>query len=360
MRLIDLALAFPSMLLIILVVSAWRPGVSSLVVGIGVALAPGLARLARALSAREARRDYVLAARLGGTRTPRILVQEMLPNIAGPMLVQTVMTLSIAAGFAAGLSYLGLGIQPPTPDWGYMVQAGQEFLYSAPRLVVLPAAATLVFVIACNFVGDDLRDALDPRGRHEAAHALAASASGCSRCRWCCSRWPRWSSSRCACCPARPRPRWRSGGGSGQQTAAEVAQNEARISEALGLDESLREQYLTFLSDLVHLDLGRSFYGGNDITGLLGDTLPATIELTVAAMLIAMLLGVVTGVVAALRKDTWVDTLTRTRGHRQLLAAVVRARRTRPSWSSASGCSGCRCSAGCPTSSTTTRSPTSS
>jgi len=163
MRLMDLALAFPAMLLIILVVAAWRPGVSSLVAGIGVSLAPGLARLARALSAREAGRDYVLAARLGGTRAPRILVQELLPNIAGPLLAQVVMTLSVAAGFAAGLSYLGLGIQPPTPDWGYMVQAGQEFLYTAPRLVVLPAAATLIFVVACNFVGDDLRDALDPR-----------------------------------------------------------------------------------------------------------------------------------------------------------------------------------------------------
>ncbi|GAB7047098.1 ABC transporter permease [Catenuloplanes indicus] len=164
MRLMDLALAFPSMLLIILIVSAWRPGVGSMVVGIALALAPGLARLARALAAREARRDYVLAAKLGGTRGPRILVQEILPNIAGPMLAQVVMTLSVAAGFAAGLSYLGLGIQPPTPDWGYMVQAGQEFLYTAPRLVVLPAAATLLFVVACNFVGDDLRDALDPRG----------------------------------------------------------------------------------------------------------------------------------------------------------------------------------------------------
>jgi peptide/nickel transport system permease protein len=121
--------------------------------------------LARALTAREAARDYVLAARLGGTRSPRIMVQEILPNIAGPMLAQVVMTLSVAAGFAAGLSYLGLGIQPPTPDWGYMVQAGQEFIYTAPRLVVLPATLTLVFVVACNFVGDDLRDALDPRSR---------------------------------------------------------------------------------------------------------------------------------------------------------------------------------------------------
>lgn len=164
MRLVDLALAFPSILLVILLVAAAGPGTVSLIVGIGVSLAPGLARLARALTAREAARDYVVACRLGGTGTPRILVRELLPNIAGPMLAQVVMTLSIAAGFAAGLSYIGLGIQPPQPDWGYMVQAGQEFLYSAPRLVVLPATLTLLFVVACNFVGDDLRDALDPRG----------------------------------------------------------------------------------------------------------------------------------------------------------------------------------------------------
>ncbi|MEW1642432.1 ABC transporter permease [Streptomyces sp. NPDC091219] len=164
MRVVDLALAFPSILLVILLVAAAGPGTTSLVVGVGVSLAPGLARLARALTARESARDYVVAARLGGTRGPRVLFQEILPNIAGPMVAQVVMTLSVAAGFAAGLSYLGLGIQPPTPDWGYMVQAGQEFLYSAPRLVVLPAALTLLFVVACNFVGDDLRDALDPKG----------------------------------------------------------------------------------------------------------------------------------------------------------------------------------------------------
>jgi peptide/nickel transport system permease protein len=104
------------------------------------------------------------------------------------------------------------------------------------------------------------------------------------------------------------------GGGSGQATAAEVRENEARINEALGLDKSLPEQYGGFLDDLVHLDLGSSFYGGNSITGLLGSALPATIELTVAAMLIAVLLGLGTGVLAALRKDTWVDTLTRTVG----------------------------------------------
>jgi ABC-type dipeptide/oligopeptide/nickel transport system permease subunit len=158
----DVALTFPAMLLSILIVAAWRPGVPSLVTGIGATLAPGLARLARALTACEATRDYVLAARLSGARTARILIREVLPNIAGPMLAQVVMTLSVAAGLAAGLSYLGLGIQPPTPDWGYMAQAGQEFLHTAPRLVTLPAAASLLFVVACSLAGDDLRDAVDP------------------------------------------------------------------------------------------------------------------------------------------------------------------------------------------------------
>jgi peptide/nickel transport system permease protein len=164
MRVTDLGLAFPSVLLIILMVAAGGAGATSLVAGIGVALAPGIARLARALAARESARDYVLAARMAGARGPHVLFREILPNVAGPLLVQVLMTLSIAAGFAAGMSYLGLGIQPPTPDWGYMVQAGQEFVYGAPSLVVLPALATLVFVVACNFVGDDVRDALDPRG----------------------------------------------------------------------------------------------------------------------------------------------------------------------------------------------------
>jgi ABC-type dipeptide/oligopeptide/nickel transport system permease subunit len=158
----DLALTFPSMLLILLIVAAWKPGVGSLVTGIGLTLAPGLARLARVLAAVEANRDYVLAARACGARTGRILVWEVLPNVAGPLLAQVVMTLSVAAGFCGGISYLGLGIQPPAPDWGYMAQAGQEYLYTAPRLVALPATATLLFVVACNLAGDDLRDAVDP------------------------------------------------------------------------------------------------------------------------------------------------------------------------------------------------------
>lgn len=165
MRMVDLVLAFPSILLIILFVTVIGSGAVALVAGIAVAMAPGFARLVRALTAREASRDYTHAAVLAGARTPRILLIEILPNLGGPLLVQCMTTVSVAAGFSAGMSYIGLGIQPPTADWGYMVQAGQQFMYTAPALVIIPALLTLVFVVACNLVGDDLRDRLDPEGR---------------------------------------------------------------------------------------------------------------------------------------------------------------------------------------------------
>ena len=162
MRVVDLGLALPSVMLIILLVAGLGTGPAGLILGIGISLAPGTARIARALAARERSRDYVTAARLGGARAPGIMLGELLPNMAGQLLAQAAMTLSVAAGFEAGLSYIGLGIQPPTPDWGYMVAEGQQFLYGAPSLVVLPAVATVIFVVACNFVADDLRDAFDP------------------------------------------------------------------------------------------------------------------------------------------------------------------------------------------------------
>ncbi|TXN30399.1 ABC transporter permease [Lacisediminihabitans profunda] len=163
MRTTDLVLAFPSLLLIILLVSVTGAGPFPLVTGITVAMAPSFARLVRALCAREMARDYVTSATLAGTRAPRIMLVEILPNLTGPLLVQVMTTISVAAGFSAGMSYIGLGIQPPQPDWGYMVQAAQQFIYSQPSLIILPATCTLLFVVACNFVGDDLRDRFDLR-----------------------------------------------------------------------------------------------------------------------------------------------------------------------------------------------------
>jgi peptide/nickel transport system permease protein len=165
MRSVDVLLAFPSMLLVILIVAAIGTGAPPLVLGIGVAMSPVFARVVRATASREMNRDYVLAARASGARSRRIMTAEILPNMAGPLLVQAFAILSISAGFAAALSYIGLGIQPPRADWGYMVKAGQEFVFTEPALVVVPGLLTMLFVIACNFVGDDLRDAFDPRRR---------------------------------------------------------------------------------------------------------------------------------------------------------------------------------------------------
>jgi peptide/nickel transport system permease protein len=165
MRGVDVLLAFPSMLLVILVVAAIGTGAAPLILGIGVAMSPVFARVVRATASREMNRDYVLAARASGARSTRIMTVEILPNMAGPLLVQAFAILSISAGFAAALSYIGLGIQPPRADWGYMVKAGQEFVFTEPMLVILPGLLTMIFVIACNFVGDDLRDAFDPRRR---------------------------------------------------------------------------------------------------------------------------------------------------------------------------------------------------
>jgi peptide/nickel transport system permease protein len=114
--------------------------------------------------------------------------------------------------------------------------------------------------------------------------------------------------------PGSPATSLAAGAGNGQSSAADITADTERINSALGLDQPWPRQYVSFLGDVLHLDLGTSFFGGNSITGLLGDTLPATIELTLAAMLIAVLIGMLTGVLAALRRGTWIDTATRTIG----------------------------------------------
>ncbi|HEV2741529.1 MAG TPA: ABC transporter permease subunit [Rubrobacter sp.] len=104
----------------------------------------------------------MLAARASGFGPLRIAVREVAPNVVGPIIVQAAILVAVAAGFAAALSYLGLGITPPTPDWGYMVKEGQEFLFDAPDLALVPGLMITLFATACSFIGDDLRDLLDP------------------------------------------------------------------------------------------------------------------------------------------------------------------------------------------------------
>lgn len=161
MRAMDITLSFPVILLAIMLVAALGPSRTNLAVAIGVALIPAFARLARTLSARVASMEYVLAAKVAGFGVGRILFREILPNLFGPILIQAASMLGLAAGYASALSYLGLGIQPPTPDWGYMVAEGQQLIFIAPRLAIIPAVLITMFVLACNFIADELRDMFD-------------------------------------------------------------------------------------------------------------------------------------------------------------------------------------------------------
>ncbi len=164
MRTMDVLLSFPLILLAIMVVAALGTGLINLIIAVAISQVPVFARLVRALTMRESGREYVLAARSGGFRPARILFGEIAPNLLGPLVVQATSTVAVATGYAAAMSYLGLGIQPPTADWGLMVKEGQQYLFQAPDLVIVPGLLITAFVTACNFAGDDLRDRLDPGG----------------------------------------------------------------------------------------------------------------------------------------------------------------------------------------------------
>jgi peptide/nickel transport system permease protein len=158
--LMDVLLAFPIVLVAILMVAVLGGGVTNTIVAIGLAQIPYFARLARNLTAAERDRDYVRSARALGYGGVTIVSKEILPNISGQLLVQLTSTLAVTAGLSSALSYLGLGQDASAPDWGYMVEAGQQFIFSNPWLSLLPGLLITVFAVACNLVGDDLRDAL--------------------------------------------------------------------------------------------------------------------------------------------------------------------------------------------------------
>lgn len=171
MRLMDALLSFPLMLLGILMIASLGTGATNLTLAVAIALIPLFARLVHGLALRESDRDYVLAARAAGFRQRRIMLLEVLPNLAGPVVVQATSLFSMAAGFATALSYLGLGIQAPTPDWGLMVQEGQPYISRAADLAVIPGVVITMLLVAVTFVGDDLRDVLDPGHRLDRTQA---------------------------------------------------------------------------------------------------------------------------------------------------------------------------------------------
>jgi len=163
MRMTDVMLALPSLLLAIAVVAILGPGLANAMYAIAIVLLPHYVRLTRAAVIGEAGRDYVTSSRIAGAGTLRLMFDTILPNCAAPLIVQATLGFSSAILDAAALGFLGLGAQPPTPEWGSMLSSALEFIQRAPWVVTFPGLAILVTVLAFNLMGDGLRDALDPR-----------------------------------------------------------------------------------------------------------------------------------------------------------------------------------------------------
>jgi len=163
MRLMDVMLALPSLLLAVAVVAVLGPGLANAMYAIAIVMLPHFVRLTRGAVLGELAKDYVQASRLAGAGTLRLMFDTVLPNCAAPLIVQATLGFSSAILDAAALGFLGLGAQPPTPEWGSMLASALEFIQSAWWVVTLPGLAILVTVLAFNLTGDGLRDALDPR-----------------------------------------------------------------------------------------------------------------------------------------------------------------------------------------------------
>jgi len=163
MRLMDLLLALPGLLLAICVLAVLGPGLTNTVIAIAIGALPGMTRLTRATALSEMGKGYVMAARAMGASPARIMLRTVLPNCTAPLTVSATLAFSSAILEAAGLGFLGLGVQAPTPEWGAMLSAARDYHERAPWTVLFPGLAILLTVLCVNLLGDGLRDALDPK-----------------------------------------------------------------------------------------------------------------------------------------------------------------------------------------------------
>jgi peptide/nickel transport system permease protein len=164
-RFVDLTFAFPNILLLLSIVAILGPNLTTVLVAIGISGIPGYSRLMRGSVLQALNTEYVLAARLIGAKDGRIMLRHILPNVLTPIIVYGTLGLGGGVMLTAGLSYLGLGAQPPAPEWGAMLNLGRTYLRSAPWMSIYPGLAVSLTVLAINLIGDGLRDALDPKNR---------------------------------------------------------------------------------------------------------------------------------------------------------------------------------------------------
>lgn len=165
MTLCDIMLAFPSILLAMGVVMVMEPGIYTPMVAVGISSIPTFARLVRAQFMSLRTSSFVEAVRSSGAGDLRIIFRHLLPNSLGPVIIQATLRIGSAILMAATLSFLGLGAQPPTPEWGSMLSFARNYIWTAPYLAVIPGIAITLTVIAVNLIGDALRDFIDPRTR---------------------------------------------------------------------------------------------------------------------------------------------------------------------------------------------------
>jgi dipeptide transport system permease protein len=163
MRMMDIILAMPSLLLAIVIVVLLGTGLTNAMIAVAITNIPHYARLTRAAVMNELTKDYVVASKVAGAGTFRLMFKTVLPNCLAPLIVQSTLGISSAVLDAAALGFLGLGAQPPTPEWGTMLADARQYIDSAWWVVTFPGLAILVAVLAFNLLGDGLRDALDPK-----------------------------------------------------------------------------------------------------------------------------------------------------------------------------------------------------
>ncbi|WP_257029213.1 ABC transporter permease [Neobacillus driksii] len=163
MRIMDILLAFPGILLALAIISTLGPGLINVTIAVGAYSIPLFARIVRGSTLEVKRLEYIDAVRSLGADDLTIIFKHILPNILSPIIVQGTLRLATVILSAAGLSFLGLGAQPPSPEWGTMLSSGRDFLFSAPYIAIFPGLAISILVLGFNIFGDGLRDAFDPR-----------------------------------------------------------------------------------------------------------------------------------------------------------------------------------------------------